>query len=783
MQPHNGDLEPSMALRPYGAFYPERTPVLHPETDDWGSPAEPAGWQRHWKVVRGHKLWLALFCLLGTAGGFAVFVPRPPTYSAATTLELQPINQSFMNIGAADPMTGLYSETGLNAQTQIAIIKSASIIGPAIDRLQRESSAVVAAPADPLSQVRSRLGIVPKEPLEAFTEGLARANKTLSVRVLPGTRIIEISCDSTVPEVAANFVNALASEYLYQNLQSRSTNSQRTSQWLQGELEETKARLEQAESRLQEFSRKSGNLFVSEPETLSGTRLKELQGNLAAAQTDRINKQALYQASLTRPIETFPEALSGTLAQQQADIDKKRAELAQLSATLTPNHYRVQRVQAELDQLVAQQQRDRNNILLRIKSDYEEAVNREKMLAGAYRAQAGEVSSEADKAAEYGSLKREVEILQGQLNSLLQQSNQTSVASAFALQTARVVDGAKPAGKPSGPSLPRHLAIGFALGGLLGYASSMLRDGRKQRRQQERFGLPGYASRVLQVPELGVIPTVAMNNGKPVRLFSRSKHPVAPVVADGHANGSGHGHGRKRVELITWTEKPSLFAESFRLTLASLTTGKSGASPTVLVVASPGPAEGKTTVATNIAIARAETNRTVLLLETDLRKPRLADLFGLSNPRGWSDLILEDGSFQADQIASRVQPTHIPGLYAMAGGTSPTELIHQIFNSPKVPLLLAALRRQFDMVIIDTPPLLQFSEARLIGRLADGVILVLRSDHTNRGAALACRQRLWEDGIPILGTVLNDWNPNLNKDQRYGAYYDSHYSYYSAKPE
>jgi polysaccharide biosynthesis transport protein len=784
MQP-NGDLQPSV-VRSYGPSYLERPLNLQQsDGDDGNSTTEPGGWQRHWRVISGHKLWMALFCLLGTLGGFATFVPRLPIYEASTTLELQPINLSFMNMSSVDPMTGSYSETGLNAQTQIAIIRSGSIQLPALDRLQREGSPVVAAPTDPFSKVRNRLGIVPKEPLQAYNDGLAMARQTLGVRLLPGTRIIEISCDSTVPEVAANFVNALASEYQYHNMNIHSTSSQRTSQWLQGQLEETKARLEQADSKLQEFSRKSGNLFVADPDTLSSTRLKHLQESLTAAQTDRIAKQTLYESSLARPIESLPSELSEVLSEQQLDIDKKKAELAQLETVLTPNHYKVQRLQAEISQLETQQNVERNNILNRIKGDYEEAVNKEKMLDKAYRAQAGEVTGEADKAAEYASLKRESTILQQQLNSLIQQSNQTAMASAFSLQTAQVVDTAVTPAKPVGPSLPRHLAIGLVAGGFLGYVTCFLLDGRKQRRRQEHFGLPGYASRVLNVPELGVIPTMALEkNGKPRRLFSRSKNPPRVLPANGHSNGNGNGANGKRAELITWTEKPSLFAESFRLTLASLTVnGKSGGSPTVLVVSSPGPAEGKTTVSTNIAIARAETNRRVLLLETDLRKPRLADLFGLSTPKGWSDLILEEGNLQTDHITDLAQPTHIPGLFAMAGGTSAPDLIHQVFNSPKVPQLLAALRRQFDMVIIDTPPMLQFSEARLIGRLADGVILVLRSDHTNRGAALACRQRLWEDGIPILGTVLNDWNPHVNKDQRYGAYYESHYSYYSAKPE
>jgi capsular exopolysaccharide synthesis family protein len=218
------------------------------------------------------------------------------------------------------------------------------------------------------------------------------------------------------------------------------------------------------------------------------------------------------------------------------------------------------------------------------------------------------------------------------------------------------------------------------------------------------------------------------------------------------------------------------------LTLASLTVrDTNGTPPAIVVVTSPGPAEGKTTVATNIAIARAETNRKVLLLETDLRRPRLANLFRLSDPHGWSDLVLSEGDFQPDQIERMVQPTDIPGLFALSGGTIAPQLIHQIFNSPKVPRLLAVLRRLFDMIIIDTPPLLHFPEARLIGRLSDGVVLVLRSNHTDRSSALVAQEKLWEDGIPILGTVLNDWNPKNSNDPQYAGYYSAHYRYYTAE--
>jgi capsular exopolysaccharide synthesis family protein len=242
------------------------------------------------------------------------------------------------------------------------------------------------------------------------------------------------------------------------------------------------------------------------------------------------------------------------------------------------------------------------------------------------------------------------------------------------------------------------------------------------------------------------------------------------------------------VELVTWRAKPSLLAESFRLTLASLTRRETnGAPPAIVLVTSPGPGEGKTTVATNIAIARAETNRRVLLVETDLRRPRLATIFGLQTPTGWGDLILQEGEFRPEVLDSLISPTGVPQLFALGGGAIDPGSIHRVFNSPKVPLLLTALRRKFDMIVIDTPPVLQFPEARLMGRLSDGVVLVLRSDYTDRLDALAAQEKLWEDGIPILGTVLNDWNPNNDRQKNrlyggYGGYYQYYHRYSAADP-
>jgi polysaccharide biosynthesis transport protein len=780
-------MQSEKGLRAFQPNLPVRNPQyvdVRPETEDG---EDGGGWRRYWQVFAAHKLFVVVFALLGLGAGFAVFVPRSPVYSAATTLELLPINGAFMNMSAVDPMAiseGV-SDATLNAQTQISIIKSSSILGPAAERMERENPSVLSPPSGPFSRIRSRLGVVPKEPVQAFQEAMQVAGKSLVVRLVPNTRIIEISCDSTIPEVAANYVNAIASEYQYHSNESRTRNAQNTSQWLAGQIEETKARLGDAEGKLQEFIRRSGNMFAGETEPLSSTKLKQLQVELAASQTDRINKQNLYEASLSRPVETLG-GVSGQLNEYNAEIAKLQGDLAELSTTYTANHPKVRQVQAHIAELEEARERERKIILARIQGDYDASVKREKLLQNAYSSQAGAVSGEADKSAQYATLKREADILRQTLNSLLQQSNQAAVASAVQVSSSQVIDGAKPAGAPSGPILWQHLAMGFALGAMFGYIAAMLREGSRQKRMTERFGLPGYASRVLNIPELGVIPSAeARTRSKLIPHFPRKNGNGRVPVGNHQALAK---MPQEAVELITWREKPSLLAESFRLTLASLTRRETnGAPPAIVLVTSPGPGEGKTTVATNIAIARAETNRRVLLLETDLRRPRLAAIFGLETATGWGDLILREDEFRPDELDSLISPTGVPQLFALGGGSIDPGSIHRVFNSPKVPLLLAALRRKFDMIVIDTPPALQFPEARLMGRLSDGVVLVLRSDYTDRSDALAAQEKLWEDGIPILGTVLNDWNPSNDRQKNrsyggYGGYYRYYQRYSTADP-
>jgi polysaccharide biosynthesis transport protein len=224
-----------------------------------------------------------------------------------------------------------------------------------------------------------------------------------------------------------------------------------------------------------------------------------------------------------------------------------------------------------------------------------------------------------------------------------------------------------------------------------------------------------------------------------------------------------------RIELSTWQRKPSAVAESFRATLVSiLFSGENGSRPRVMVVTSSNPSEGKSTVVSNLGIAVAEVNQRVLLIDADLRKPRLHDIFNLKNDNGLSDLLRSKDTVGA-ALEGAIQQTHVPDLYVLTSG-SITSAATSLLYSNRMPELLQKLRTEFETIFIDTPPMLQIPDARVLGRMVDRVIMVVRAGKTTRAAAMAARKRFSEDGTQMLGTILNDWNPKRSPNGYYGNY-------------
>ena len=394
------------------------------------------------------------------------------------------------------------------------------------------------------------------------------------------------------------------------------------------------------------------------------------------------------------------------------------------------------------------------------------------------------MTDQAVKVTHYKILKREVDTSRQLYETMLERLKEASIASALRASNIRVVDDALPPGGPYKPDVSRSCLMGLLCGLCLGVAYAVFRE-RADRTIQD----PGDVTYYLNLPELGVIPAGSL---QPAVKGGKVRESLSPGKSENNGLGmpvNGNGHHRHadssidRIELETWTKRTSLLAESFRTTLTSIFySAKSGARPRVLVLTSASPKEGKTTVASNLAISVAEIHHRVLLIDADMRRPRLHKIFGIEHTNGLSDVLMESQPLKDSQAELAVYPTRVAGLYLMPSGTqrhNASTLVH----SDRLPELMAILRRKFDTIIIDTPPMVNISDARMLARHGDALILVVRSAQTTRDAAALAQRRFTEDGVPVMGVILNGWNPKTPGYHYYRYYYAGYHHYYGQGAE
>jgi capsular exopolysaccharide synthesis family protein len=737
----------------------------------------------YWGLVRRGKYWLLGFTILGLLVGFAEVMSSDPLYRATTTVELENFNESFMGMSSVDPLAGSgnYTVNQFNINTQLRIIESVAVRAPVGERLLFETTPVLPPVKTSWDRIRERVRRRRRDPMKEMHSALSTAAWSLKAKSITGTRILSISCESTVPEIAADLVNAIAQEYINQSNQRRFSAAQKTSQWLESQLEEIRVKLVESQGKLEAFSRQAGGIFANEPEglnTLANAKLHQLTANLAASQEERITRETKFNAvnDMVKKgvIDQIPEIADNAalriLGTQLADAQKRYKDNLR---KFTPANPIMAGIQEEIDNIQAQIKKEQDNILQRISNEYQQSLERYNNLAKAYGNQVATVTGEQGQGATYSLLKREVDIYQQTLNSMLGQVNTASVVAAVPANNIQVLDTAFPPSAAFTPIPMQSLGFGGCFGLAAGIALLLVKEMLAKRKSVLKFCMPGYSPSLLAVPELGVIPTTDFRNGDGGGNRARRRWPWKKLPPGSRTVSNGD-------RLAEWGGGPSRLVESFRLTMASLMLMFRN-SPRVLVVTSPGPGEGKSTISTHLAMAMAEAGKRVLLIDMDLRRPQLHTFFNLPNERGFADLVRgSDMPLRITGVEPPILPTAHPRVSLLTSGHIEVNDIGELFHSPRVPGLLRQLRDCFDVVVLDTPPLLEFSESRLAASFSDGVLLVLRSGHTDRESAMAAREQLLQDRIELLGTVLNDWDPRqVSPNSRYNSYYNSYKRYQS----
>lgn len=725
-------------------------PALVPATvysPEYSFQPQPGSLLDYWSMIwRRRMLFVGCTCA-GLIVALGIALPQSPVYRAHTTLEIQDLNNDFVNMKLASPIAESSPMDSLtDIQTQIRILQSDSLIDRSLEKANIRSAADLNPHQRDLPNWASMIKLPgSSENRETLTE---TAGRSLKVAVIGQTRIVDIAFDATDPELAARFVNTLTSEFINRNMETRWQMNRQTSEWLAGQLAELRTTLERSDNALQEYARRKSLIYTADKQTISSEKLRQLQAELSKAQADRVEKQSRFEMARAATPETLPDVLNdANLRSLESGLSDLRRQEAEIGVTFTGDYAKAKKLSAGIAAMETAVRQKRAAIVSRIANELTEAERREQLLTSAYTAQTLRVTDDSAKSIQYDGLKREVDTNRQIYEGMLQRVKESAIASALKASNVRVIDSARPPLHPYKPNLPVDTAAGLLAGALFGVVAIVVRT-----RMDASVREPGDAGLLLGIPELGVIPKARGGRGT---------SSVITLVAQPRQPGSA------KTNRMVPSSNSLAIADSFRAVLASIFFSGAQEARRVLVITSAGRGEGKTTAAANLAVTLANMGRRVLLIDADIRSPRVHQIFGLDNSKGVTDLLRTASA--GNLIETLIQTTASPNLRVLPSGPGAAAGADLLF-SQTMAALIARCREQFDMVLIDTPPMLSMPDARVLGRIADGVVLIARAGKTSRAAVQAAFHRLVEDQITVLGVILNDWNAQASSYGYYAAY-------------
>jgi capsular exopolysaccharide synthesis family protein len=564
----------------------------------------------------------------------------------------------------------------------------------------------------------------------------------LEILPVKGTRLVQIVYSSPDPAYAARAANTLATEYVQQNLDLKLTNTNSTVDWLKGEIDKQRKKVEAAERAMANYQEGQNAMALDDRQNIVVANVNSLNEAVTRAKTARLQKESLYRQMAgvkadTEGVDAFPViSQNATIQEVKQQIAALRADKARLLQSRTEVHPDVQKINLQLDSANTRLRSETARVLEGIANEYRTAVAEEQNLAASLETQKQQAINLNRKEIGWGTLKREAESERNVLNALLQQHKELSVVSNSRANNIQLADLAEVPGAPFTPNHGRDwlmaLVLGLALGVALAYTVEYLDDTVK---------IPDDLTRRLKLPLLGLVPAVA--GGK------------VPVLTN---------------------PVPHDFGEAFRSLRTSLVFTNGADGKRLIAVTSTQPLEGKTTTACNLAVALALGGSRVMLIDADMRRPGLHRTMGLQNEVGLSHVLTGQA-----RVREAVQRTSEPNLYVMTAGRTPPNP-SELLSSARMQNLVANLQAgPFDWVIIDTPPVLAVTDAVIIAPYVSGLVFVVGAEMTRRAHVERAIETIQSGKPNIIGAVLNRVDLNRNK-YYYSRYYGYHYkSYYGSE--
>lgn len=697
-------------------------------------------------ILRTHCLKIVVFvgvCMFGT---YVASSRLTPIYEATTTVNVDRLAPSGI-IGQDAQRSSAANDADQFLSTQIKLIQSDAVLRPVVEKyrlLDHEGQYLAAIPND-------------------ATLNAPLVLRQLSVSRPPNTYLLLISYRSTDANLAAEVANGIARSYLEHTYNIRIRASSSLASFMERQLEELRAKMERSNETLIRFEREMNVINPEEKTNILSARLLQLNTEYTTAQSDRVRKEVAFDSAKSGTIEAAMTSTQGDVLKRLIErLNEAEQRFSQIRAQFGPRYPEFQKADAEVKELRQQVDAARQNILKRVELEYREATRREDNLKNAVSEVKAEYNQVNARSFQYQQLRREADADKQLYEELVRKIREAGINAGFEGNSIRLADVARPPVKPVFPNMTLNLTLALLLSTVLAASVAIGADVLDKSIRD-----PAQVSHMFKAEVLGSLPMV---RGKEFR--SRLTTLVNPS-ADSQVNGlviSSH-NGRSGTS-VGGAANLTLFEESVRTLHSSVLLSDLDQGIRSLLVTSTVPGEGKSTTAVYLAISSAAQGHSTLLIDADMRRPSLHRILGVTPGMGLSNVLSGEISW-TDAI---VKLENHPNLHVLpagpASGQAP-DLVARGLQS-----LVDTAIQEYGLVVIDSPPFLNFAEPLRMSTMVDGVLLVAVAGETSRHAVSSVLATLKRVRANIVGLVLNKVTKNLMSNYPYYGSYGKYYKRY-----
>jgi len=715
-------------------------------------------------VPLAHYLWI----LRRQGWKMLGFVTLVVLCTVVVSLRLTPIYESTATIDIDRRMpTGVLGDESTQSvnndadqflATQVKLIQSDSVLRPVVDKFKLRE-----VEPDAFERAVDNSDTSREAPIEL---------KPLRVTRPPNTYILQISYRSEHRQLAADVANAIAQSYLAHSYEIRYKATASLSQFMERQLEELKAKMEKSSAALAQFERELNLINPEEKTSILTARLLELNSEYTKAQADRVRKEAAFNSVESGSLAAAQASNQGeALKKLTEDLGEAQEKFAQGKTTYGANHPEYKKLQSRVTELEAQLDAARKNVGQRAQVEYYEAKDRESQLENAVKETKAEYDRLNARSFEYQTLKNEAESDKKLYEELVRKIREAEINASFQNSSIRVADLARPGLRPVFPKMWLNLMLAFLFATFFSVGAAVLSDVLDNTIRD-----PDQVVRLMNADVIGSLPAV--------KDWRRHLNPISAAGAAGATarpllNGDVEAAGLvpAGVKGAETTDKElSTYEEAIRTLRNSILLTDFDRRLRSILLTSASPSEGKSTVAAHLAATHANQHKRTLLIDGDLRRPSVHRLYQVPNSVGLSNVLLQQISWR-DAVIRMQTPANLDILPAGPSTRRASDLIGMGLAE-----LIDEATREYDLVVLDAPPLLGFAEPLQMATAVDGVIVVARAGDTSRKALSTVVATLARLRANLVGVVLNEVHHKVSSGYYY-YYYNRYHKYYTPRAE